>query len=88
MRGRTHCRSHLDHIVGSRGVGAPDGNLNAIKSGDHAHPLSDRYIMDLAHKLVQRPDQLKTKLNQVINQLYRPTPSLLGPPTPSDLCTL
>jgi hypothetical protein len=44
--------------------------------------------MDLALDLVQRPDQLKTKLDQVINQLYRPSPSLLGPPTPSDLRTL
>ncbi len=60
MRGRTHRRSHLDHLLGPRGAGAPDGNLNALKSGDHAHPLTDRYIVDLAHELVKRPDQLET----------------------------
>ena len=83
MRGRTHYLSHLDHLLGPLGAGAPDGNLNALKSGDYAHPLSERVIMDLAHALVQRPDQLKTKLTQVINQLYR-----RSGPIPSDLRTL
>ena len=78
MRGRSHCRSHLDHILGSRGAGAPGGNLNALKSGAHAHPLSERYLMDLAHELVLNPNRLKPVLTQIINQLYRragPTPS-------------
>jgi hypothetical protein len=40
IRGHTHCRSHRDAELGPRGAGAPPGNLNALKTGQDAHPLS------------------------------------------------
>ena len=39
MRGRTHCRTHSDRELGPRNAGAPQSNLNALKDGQHAHPL-------------------------------------------------
>jgi hypothetical protein len=39
MHGDIHCRPHRDAEIGPRGGGASHGNLNALKTGDHAHPL-------------------------------------------------
>jgi len=39
MRGRTLCRSHRNHELGSGPVGAPKGNFNALKNAVHAQLL-------------------------------------------------
>ncbi|MGD8857605.1 MAG: hypothetical protein PVG33_14830 [Chloroflexota bacterium] len=39
MRGYNRCRSHLDPLLGPRGAGAPRGNLNALKTGEHINPI-------------------------------------------------
>ena len=40
MHEHSHCRAHLDHQLGPRGAGPPKGNVNALKSGRYAKPLS------------------------------------------------
>jgi len=48
IRGRTVCRSHLDDALGPRGGGAPQRNLNALKTGAHARPLAAADLHELA----------------------------------------
>jgi hypothetical protein len=39
MRGHARCRAHRVDELGPGGAGAPLGNLNALQTGRHAHPL-------------------------------------------------
>jgi hypothetical protein len=58
MRGHTLCRSHRDVELGPRGGGAPQDNLNALTTGQHAHPLSGPVHDRLAQLILHQPDQL------------------------------
>jgi hypothetical protein len=58
MRGHTRCRAHRDREMGPRGAGAPPRNLNALKTGQNAHPLSQVDLRALARHIARRPDQL------------------------------
>ena len=73
MRGHTHCRSHRDHELGARGGGAPPGNLNAVKSGRHAHPLPPADLRHWAHQLTGYPQLLPKWLGQVADSLQSRT---------------
>jgi hypothetical protein len=70
MRGHTHCRSHRDRELGPRRGGAPPGNLNALRTGDHAHPLSPSDLRDLADQLIRQPDHLPEHLSLVAHSLH------------------
>ncbi len=83
MCARPHCRSRLDHLLGSRGTGAPGGNFTALKPGEYAHPLSELDIMDLAHDLAQNPGKFKVILSRIITVLTQ-----RAGPIPSDLRAL
>ena len=65
-----HCRSHLDHVLGRRNVGAPKGNLNAVKTGRHAHPLSKEKLESLSHEIAQRPNETPAILSREIYELF------------------
>jgi hypothetical protein len=71
MRGRFHCRSHLDPVLVPRGAGAITGNLNAYKTGAHINPLSKTQIKRLAHQLAENPDHFQPAITQLIDDLYR-----------------
>jgi hypothetical protein len=70
MRGRVHCRPHLDHELGPRGAGAPRGNLNAFKTGANINPFSKPQIRRLAHSLVQDPDHLRDHLVDLVEDIH------------------
>jgi hypothetical protein len=74
MRTHTHCRSHRDRELGPRGGGAPAGNLNALRTGDHAHPLSPATLSQLAAQLVGEPDSLPVILDGVVRSVHRRAP--------------
>ena len=69
MRGHTRCRSHRDHELGRRGGGAPPGNLNALKSGRHAHPVSLPALDLLAGQIVDRPEQLPDHIAGIVRSI-------------------
>jgi hypothetical protein len=71
MRGGTHCRPHRDPELGPRGAGAPAGNLNALRTGDHAHPLSPADLDQLVHDILRAPDQLPRLLDHTIRDIHR-----------------
>ena len=81
MRGHTHCRPHRapssnpnsDGNVGPRGAGAPAGNLTALRTGDHAHPLSPADLDQLVHDILRAPDRLPHHLNRTIRDIHRRT---------------
>jgi hypothetical protein len=70
MRGHAHCRSHRDRELGPRGGGAPPGNLNALKTGDHTHPLPLSELRPLADQLVRQPDQLPDLLDPIVRSIH------------------
>jgi hypothetical protein len=70
MRGHTLCRSHRDRELGPRGGGAPPGNLNALKTGDHAHPLPPTELAELAAQIVRDPDTLPAILDGVVRSVH------------------
>jgi hypothetical protein len=70
IRGRTHCRSHSDAELGPRGAGAPPGNLNAVRTGRDAHPLSRDDLDQLVHSILSDPDQLPHHLDVAIQSLH------------------
>ena len=70
MRGHAHCRSHRDRELGPRGGGAPPGNLNALKTGDHTHPLPLSDLHPLADQLVRHPGQLPDLLDPVVRSIH------------------
>ena len=73
MRGRTHChshsRSHSDLELSPRGAGAPQGNLNALKDGQHAHPLPRPDLRVLARQIAQEPDDLPLHIGRALQSL-------------------
>ena len=73
MRGHTHCRSHRDHELGNRGGGAPPGNLNAINTGRHAHPVSPTDLQQGAHQLTIQPELLTKWLGQAVDSVQSRT---------------
>jgi hypothetical protein len=73
MRGHTRCRSHHDPELAPRGGGAPQGNLNALKTGDGAHPLPVPDLHLLAGQVVRQPDQLPDLLDLVARSIHSRT---------------
>jgi hypothetical protein len=73
MRGHTRCRSHRDRELGPRGGGAPPGNLNALKTGEHAHPLSPNNLRLFASQVVCQPDQLPDRLDLIVRSIHSRT---------------
>jgi len=70
MRGYDECRSHLDPVLGPRGAGAPAGNLNALKTGEHINPASTAQLRRLAHQIVQQPDDFDQHISAHVDDLY------------------
>jgi hypothetical protein len=73
MRGHTRCRSHRDRELGPRGGGAPAGNLNALKTGDHTHPLPLLGLQRLVRQIARQPDQLPDHLHLVARSIHSRT---------------
>jgi hypothetical protein len=73
MRGYTRCRAHRDAELGPRSVGAPRGNLNALKTGRHAHPLDQPDLHRLARRLVDEPELLPYHLGLAAQSLQSRT---------------
>jgi hypothetical protein len=73
MRGHTRCRSHRDPELGPRGGGAPSHNLNALRTGEHAHPVSPADLHHLVTRIVRHPDRLPDHLALAIRSLHRRT---------------
>jgi hypothetical protein len=71
MRGHTHCRPHLDAVLGPRGAGAPPGNLNALRTGHHAQPLSPDELDQLVQAILRAPHQLPHHLDRTIQSIHR-----------------
>ena len=69
MRGHTLCRVHRDAELGPRGAGAPAGNLNALRTGAHSHPLSPAELDDLARHIVDDPPGLPVRLGQALQAI-------------------
>ena len=68
-----HCRSHMDHILGPHRAGAPNHNLNALKTGRYAHPLSKENLKLTAHAVAQDPHTITEILSGHINNLHSRT---------------
>jgi hypothetical protein len=79
MRGHTHCRPHLvpsselelGTTLGPRGAGAPPGNLNALRTGQHAQPISPDDLDQIVHDIVRAPDRLPHHLDLTIQSIHR-----------------
>jgi hypothetical protein len=71
MRGHTHCRSHRDSDLGPRGAGAPPGNLNALRTGRHTHPLTPDELGQLVHAILHAPEKLPHHLDLTIHSIHR-----------------
>ena len=67
MRGHNHCRPHLDQFLGPRGAGAPENNVNAVKTAKNAAPFSAPQINQIALQITQNPDQIKQTLHGAID---------------------
>ena len=77
MRGRTHCRTHSDRELGPRNAGAPQSNLNALKEGQHAHPLPRPDLRVLALQIVQEPNDLPLHIGRTLQSLQSRSPDPL-----------
>ena len=73
MRGHSLCRSHRDDELGLRAGGAPHHNLNAVKTGAHAHPLASLNLVQLAKDLVHHSDDLPDHLGIAIQSIHART---------------
>ena len=73
MRGHNHCRPHLDQFLGPRGAGAPENNVNAVKTAKNAAPFSTPQINQIALQITQNPDQIKQTLHDAIDSILRRT---------------
>ena len=71
MRDHDLCRPHLDHVLGSRGAGAPMGNLNALKTGAGLNPLTVDQTRAIAHRLAEDPELLEEELVHLIRIFHR-----------------
>ena len=70
MRGHDRCRSHRDAELGPRDAGAPPGNLNALRQGHRAQPLSPPDLQRLTAQLVEEPDHLPLHLDLALRDLH------------------
>jgi hypothetical protein len=73
MHGHTRCRSHRDRELGPRGGGAPPGNLNALKTGQQAHPTPISDLRDVANQVILQPDQLPDCLHGLAGSIHSRT---------------
>jgi hypothetical protein len=73
MRGDVHCRAHRDAELGPRGGGAPTGNLNALKTGEDAHPLGRSAINRFALLIMTDPDCLPDLLADLARDIQART---------------
>ncbi len=62
MRGHTRCRAHRVAEFGPGSVGAPAGNLNALKTGRRAHPLAGDELSAASDALLDRADDLPARM--------------------------
>lgn len=76
MRGDARCRAHRDHELGSRGAGAPPGNLNALQHGRYSHPFFSSDIANLAAAVIERPDELPSRIECTVHTLQNTTGDL------------
>ena len=74
MRNHTHCRPHRDLELGPRGAGAPPGNLNAVRTGQHAHPISPDQRDRLVQAILSMPEQLPQYLAEAIEDIHQRCP--------------
>jgi hypothetical protein len=70
MRDHTHCRSHRDSELRPRGAGAPHHNLNALRTGHHAHPLTRDDLDQLVHSILRTPDLLPHHLDRTAQSIH------------------
>lgn len=68
-----HCRSHLDHLLGPRTAGAPKGNLNAVKTGRYANPLSKKELQTIAHTITEDPQQTPAVIFEALHAVHQRT---------------
>jgi len=54
--------AHRNAELGPGGVGAPAGNLNALKTGRRAHPLSADELSATSDALLAQPDDLPARM--------------------------
>ena len=77
MRDGDHCRPHRDAELGPqlgpRGGGAPSGNLNALKTGANANPLTPSELNDLVAAIVAAPDDLPFQVGLVARSIHART---------------
>lgn len=69
MRDSPFCRAHRTIEMGSCGGGAPAGNLNALKTGSHARPLSPRELARIALEVADRPDLMPDRIASVLRSI-------------------
>ena len=69
MRDGQRCRPHRDGELGSRGGGAPSGNLNALKTGARANPLPPSQLQDLVAVIVAGPDDLPFQVGLAVHSM-------------------
>jgi hypothetical protein len=62
MRGHARCRAHRSAELGPGGGGAPTGNLNALKTGRHAHPLAGDELSTTSDALLEQPADLPERM--------------------------
>jgi hypothetical protein len=60
----------MDHILGPHRSGAPKRNLNALKTGRYANPLSRENLELTAHAIAQHPNQIAEILSGHIDLLH------------------
>jgi hypothetical protein len=73
MRGTVRCRAHSDDALGSRAVGAPVGNLNALQHGDYLSPLPVDDLQSLAARIVQQPGELPEHIVALLRSIHART---------------
>ena len=74
MRGHTRCRVHRDaelgrQSAGARGAGAPPGNLNAMRTAAHSHPLSPIEQDDFARRVVDEGADLPGQVARLLRSI-------------------
>jgi hypothetical protein len=65
MHGQAYCRSHRNAELGAGGAGAPDGNLNALKTGRRAHPLPGDQLAAASNAILERPGELPERMAEL-----------------------
>ena len=73
MLGHARCRSHRDGELGSRGAGAPLGNLNALSTGQRTQALPANELESLVTAAVNRPQDLPYQVGLAVQTLQSRT---------------